>query len=194
MGRPSLAAERVEQILDAYSRCVAQKGVDAVTIVDVSEESGLSPSHIRHYVGSKHALRDRFHRRLEERYVEDPLAHVVADAPDPLAALVDYMLMDDREPSDDDAVIGALTAGAAFDERLRERSAAGQREIVRRIVELMRGELPSLTQEDARAVAYQIAALGYGHWRLAELGVDYPRGAARSLGGRILADLRSSAR
>lgn len=56
MGRRSLAAERRQQVLEAASRCLARNGLAGTTLEKIAEESGLSRSHVRHYVGNRDDL------------------------------------------------------------------------------------------------------------------------------------------
>ena len=71
MPRPSVKAERTEEILDAFERCIARFGVEGATLERIAEEAGLRRSLLRHYVGNKDdllsALVDRFVARSKER-------------------------------------------------------------------------------------------------------------------------------
>ncbi|NKB64644.1 MAG: TetR family transcriptional regulator [Gammaproteobacteria bacterium] len=56
MGRPSIKAERTQEILDAYERCVSRFGVEGSTLEKIAEEAGLRRSLLRHYIGNKDDL------------------------------------------------------------------------------------------------------------------------------------------
>ena len=56
MARPSIAAERREEILTAFENCALRKGLAATTLNDVAEESGLQRSLIRHFVGNREEM------------------------------------------------------------------------------------------------------------------------------------------
>lgn len=66
MARPSVKAERTEEILDAFERCVARFGVEGSTLERIAEEAGLRRSLLRHYVGNRDDLLDA----LVERFLE----------------------------------------------------------------------------------------------------------------------------
>ncbi len=51
--RPSLAAERQSEMLDALAACVAEVGIDRLTVQAVADRSGWSRGHVRHYLGNK---------------------------------------------------------------------------------------------------------------------------------------------
>ncbi|MBV1921373.1 MAG: hypothetical protein KUG73_11875 [Pseudomonadales bacterium] len=64
MARPSVKAERTEEILIAFEQCVAQYGIEGATLERLATQSGLQRSLVRHYVGNREelitALIDRF--------------------------------------------------------------------------------------------------------------------------------------
>lgn len=67
MPRPSLKSERQTQILDAYGRCIARYGVEGATLERIASEANMARALIRHNVGNRDELLDRFvDRFLEE--------------------------------------------------------------------------------------------------------------------------------
>ena len=53
MARPSIANERREEILEAFEVCALEKGLEATTLTDVAEQSGLPRSLVRHFMGNR---------------------------------------------------------------------------------------------------------------------------------------------
>ena len=53
MGRPSLAEQRKEEILDAFGRCVAKFGLEGSSLEKIAEEAGMRRSILRHYLGNR---------------------------------------------------------------------------------------------------------------------------------------------
>lgn len=74
MPRPSIKAERSEEILDAYERCIARHGVEGATLERIAEEASVKRSLIRHYLGNRDALLaaliDRFFARSDAEVAE----------------------------------------------------------------------------------------------------------------------------
>ena len=68
MGRPSLAAQRTDQILAATARCIERDGLASTSLELISKESGFSRSHIRHYVGSRQSLMTLAWNRIADEY------------------------------------------------------------------------------------------------------------------------------
>lgn len=66
MGRPSKKVERVEQVLQAFQRCIARFGLEGSTLERIAEESGLQRSLVRHFVGN----RDELVQQLATRVIE----------------------------------------------------------------------------------------------------------------------------
>ena len=53
MPRPSIAAERREEILAAFEACALRKGLAATTLADVAAEAGLPRPLVRHFMGNR---------------------------------------------------------------------------------------------------------------------------------------------
>ena len=81
MPRPSVKAERTEEILDAFERCVARFGIEGSSLERIAEEAGLRRSLLRHHVGNRDdlvaALAARFLLR-SQRQVEQLVAALPA--------------------------------------------------------------------------------------------------------------------
>ena len=56
MARPSVKAERTEEILIAFEQCVALYGVEGATLERLASQSGLQRSLVRHYMGNRNEL------------------------------------------------------------------------------------------------------------------------------------------
>lgn len=56
MGRPSVAAERREQILDATMTTIAEHGIHGTTLDRIADTAGMSRGHVRHFVGNRDRL------------------------------------------------------------------------------------------------------------------------------------------
>ena len=54
MARPRVTAERREEILAAFARCVARDGVEGASLQQVADEAGLARGLLRHHLGQRH--------------------------------------------------------------------------------------------------------------------------------------------
>ncbi len=53
MGRPSMAAQRAEEILDALEVCIIEKGIQATSLENIADTAGFKRSILRHYIGNR---------------------------------------------------------------------------------------------------------------------------------------------
>lgn len=56
MGRPSVAAERKAQIIEAALRTISTHGITGATLDRIAEEARMSRGHVRHFVGNRDEL------------------------------------------------------------------------------------------------------------------------------------------
>ncbi|SFR83367.1 transcriptional regulator, TetR family [Agromyces sp. CF514] len=56
MARPSVAAERREQIIDATMTTIAEHGIHGTTLDRIADAAGMSRGHVRHFVGNRDRL------------------------------------------------------------------------------------------------------------------------------------------
>ncbi|QAY68676.1 TetR/AcrR family transcriptional regulator [Xylanimonas protaetiae] len=186
MGRPSVAAERTAQILDAVGRCVARFGLEGLTLEHVAREAGLSRSHVRHYAGNKAELVARFRARLVERYSAPDLARAAALGLTPTEYVV-HVMFDQAPDLDADASVDAVVAAARFDDALRAEVHAVYAGLEAFVAAALAADRPGWPAERVAATAAQVVALEYGHWTMAALGLASARTpAARDLARRLL--------
>ncbi|HTI25678.1 MAG TPA: TetR family transcriptional regulator [Kutzneria sp.] len=179
VGRPSKAPQRIDQVLDAFTRCVARYGLDGTTLQRVADEAGMARGHIRHYAGNRDELREQFAQRLIRRYADraEQLARA-GSAGHRAEAVVGYFFGEEMEPSDDNAAINAILGAVRFDDTLRGRIHAVYAGLAAVLDQALADDHPGRPAATYRDAAYQILALAYGHWTLTEMG--FPTAHARS--------------
>ncbi|WP_372969010.1 TetR/AcrR family transcriptional regulator [Microbacterium sp.] len=64
MARPTVAAERRDQIIDATLQTVAQHGIAGTSLDRIAEAAGMSRGHVRHFVGNRDQLLAEAARRV----------------------------------------------------------------------------------------------------------------------------------
>lgn len=70
MGRPSMAAQRVEEILDALEVCIIEKGIQATSLENIAEKAGFKRTILRHYIGNRDEIICALSRRWNKIYTE----------------------------------------------------------------------------------------------------------------------------
>lgn len=68
MPRPSKAAERTEQILDAFEACIMKHGLGGSSLENIAKEAGMKRSILRHYIGNREELELALFARVMKRY------------------------------------------------------------------------------------------------------------------------------
>jgi AcrR family transcriptional regulator len=188
MGRPSLAAERVATILDATGRCVARFGVEGTTLEKVAAESGMSRSHIRHYVGNRADLIDRFRARILERYLP-PAPTIAADLGLSATELVLHLLFDGEAEADldDYAAIDGVLAASRHDAALQAEVRTVYARIETFIAQAVTLDHPDWEPSKVAAIASQVLQLSYGYATMHAIGLPSSRlPAARDLARALL--------
>jgi len=190
MGRPSLATERTEQIMQAIARCLQKNGLAGTTLERVAEESGLSRSHVRHYVGNRDDLLRKFANWLYTGY-EAEFIGKIASAPDraKLPIAMDYLFSSGFLPiSDDDTVIRELISAGIADESIRATMRGHYSHAVQAVEDALAAEYPSAPPGARRSVAYGLWCLAMGNSMMAELQLPMAAGGLIRTAGETLVE------
>lgn len=160
--RPSLAVERQEEMLEALAQCVAELGIERLTVQAVADRSGWSRGHVRHYLGNKSDQLLALVELLAGRYAESLEAIVSEAAPGTRRKAVYGELFGDAWQGsrfEDGAVLDALTAYAAANPDSGISLTPMYLRILA-VVELALGERYGAAESRIRAEA--VLALAYG--------------------------------
>jgi AcrR family transcriptional regulator len=180
MGRPSMAAERREQILAAVSQCVGEYGLEGTTLERVAEASGFSRGHVRHYVGNREEMLAQFQDRLTSRYASR--MREVSEAAEPGergTALVRFLFGQEWAPGADSSAINALMWAAARNEPVRDHLRASYLAMERILTRALRGDYPDAPAAECASTAYTLVCLAFAHSTLLEL--SFPAARQRSV-------------
>jgi AcrR family transcriptional regulator len=192
MGRPSLADERKQQILNALFASIREEGYEATTLGSVAARAGVQRTLIRHYFGNRDGLLAAAVEHLTEGYRADyvALSHRLP-ARGRLGVLLDYLFGGafNRRP-DDDAVIDALI-GVSRQSRSARASLRRMYEAFEEVCsDAVVSAFPRVSRARARQVAYGIMCLAESNALLLCLGFDASRSAdARAAADALLASL-----
>lgn len=109
MPRPDLTAERTEQLLDAFARCISREGVEGTSLQDVADEAGVHKSIIRHYIGSRADLVTALSRRTIDSWQREYEQSLADAAPGRRFALVMDALFSSEADPHEEPLFDALT-------------------------------------------------------------------------------------
>ena len=116
MPRPDLTAQRTEQILDAFERCVARYGLEGSSLEKISEEAGMKRTILRHYVGNREDLVRALCERVVGRWEADLRALESAPAGDDPRAELLGQLFDEMGGKSGEAILVAESLIAAAEQ------------------------------------------------------------------------------
>jgi len=179
MARPSLAATRREQILDALERCLARDGLEGTSLESVAAEAGVARPAIRHYFGNRDALLAAAVKRAVAAYgadLEDALRALPGEGC--LGAFLDYLFLGRFVGNPDrERLFRALFAG--LDDAALQRLLL---ETYRRFEDVcfaaLRAAVPGAAAAALRGAAYAIACLA--EQNAGFLAMGFPRSRARA--------------
>lgn len=192
MARPSMSAARTAQIIAAFERCVARRGLEATSLEDIAQEAGLQRSILRHYVGNRADLIEALAVTITENYNRQMEA-LLEWLPDEgrLSKLLDVLFP--RTPHSDSGqitVIEELIATAETYPRTRAVLNAYVETFVGQVESELKRAYPNAPRRNRWQVAYGIVAIYFNQEALVTL--DLPvryRSAARHSAETLIASL-----
>ena len=198
MGRPSVAAERRTQILDATIRCIGAHGVAGTTLDRIAEEAGMARGHVRHFAGNRDeillaAARYFYFGDEDEPDAADPASPEHSVLPAEVRSLsdaVEYLFGEFAAPGTDNAVALALVDAARDSPEIRDVVVGAYAGARSRIAALLEVEHPDASPGARRRVAYGVLAIALGHVFLRDIGIaDDPDQSPRADAERLIAGL-----
>lgn len=70
MARPSLAPQRIEEILNALEDCILKYGIQATSLENIAETAGMKRTILRHYIGNRDDIICALSKRWRDKYSE----------------------------------------------------------------------------------------------------------------------------
>ncbi len=192
MGRPSLAAQRSAEILDAFERCVAQFGLGGSSLERIAEEAGMKRSILRHYVGNRDDLILALGERVIGKYRKQMASLAELEESDNRkASLLDYLLP--KQPigtTENLLVMEALIGGARKYDDLQTMLTGYIDDLIAQVAKILRCECANAKPTACWSVAYGLISICFNHESLVPLDLParYRRGArdaAMSLMGTL---------
>lgn len=172
MGRPSKKAERVEQVLQAFYRCIAKYGLEGSTLEKIADESGLQRSLVRHFVGN----RDELVMQLADRVVSDSNTEwrdFLAQLPNQRAmpVFLEYLFSGDYSDPEFVLVVSALIFSAGNNAQLHSLMQHWLDSFIKDTADLVSRDYPDADKATVDAVAFGIVSLYFNLDSLAPLNV-----------------------
>ena len=191
MPRPSRKAERSEEILDAFERCVARFGVEGATLERTAEEAGLARALIRHNVGNKDALFEAFvDRYLDRSSTASASFFQSLPATERIATLIDWLFDPQYADSHKVQVNSALITAAQERPELAKRLRHWIFDFIDQLHDELLAAYPGRDSDTIRAIATGIAGIYFNADALSPLGhMSSLRRSSKSAVDQLVASL-----
>lgn len=170
MGRPSVAAQRRREIIDATLRRLATHGFSGTTLDGIAEEAGMARGHVRHFAGNRDELlvsaaRDFFTTDGSEGFA----LTVLPEHLETLDDAVDFLFGEFAAPGAENGVALALVEGARVVPAIREILVEAYLSVPVALEKLLERAAPSTSPEARTSTAYGLLTLALGHVFLTDI-------------------------
>jgi len=194
MGRPSIARERRQQILDAFEECVAEHGLRDASFSRVGRAIGLDRSTLHHYFHTREELLSALIERVSSSYIRR-MEEAVSMLPgeDRAIALIDHFFSSSFHQPKFSRLFAELKREAIRDRDVRRLLKRVYKLFEDTILPELQKDFPDAPAAKQRNVTLALASLVEGSTVFAVLGFesDY-REAGRLMAHEMLKTLRSS--
>ncbi|QMU61529.1 MAG: TetR/AcrR family transcriptional regulator [Gammaproteobacteria bacterium] len=171
MPRPSLKAQRSEEILDAYERCVSRYGVEGATLEKIAEEAQLQRSLLRHNVGNRddllYALVDRF---IPKTMNDSKLLESYISSKTTPKEFINYLFDESYSDKQSILVAMALIIAAPNYPKIRPRLQKWSEHFTKSIIRTLKQINPKAKPSDYRIVAAGLVGIYFNVESLSPLG------------------------
>lgn len=160
MPRPSMVAQRKEEILDALEQCILNDSLEATSLEKLAEQAKMKRSILRHYIGN----RDDIIVALSERYlqyyeVQWQQTKEWLPSKNRLPMLIDILFGERNQEYIDKSIVGeAIYSQAKRLEKVRAHQLANMERSINCISEELNTAYPEVTKEKLNLVARGILA------------------------------------
>ncbi|MBE7384587.1 MAG: TetR/AcrR family transcriptional regulator [Leptolyngbya sp. SIO1E4] len=160
MGRKSLAAERKEDILNAFEQCILERGIEGTSFQHIAQVLGVDRKMISHYFGNREALVDAMTQRIDNGFnsrMNEALANLEQSAS--IIELVETFY-DQNESNEHTEILWAeITAYATRSEAVRQRLRQSYDKMFWSIGEALKREHPNVPKNQFQTAVHTIATL-----------------------------------
>lgn len=190
MARPSVAAERREQILDATMTTIAEQGIRGATLDRIADTAGMSRGHVRHFVGN----RDRLLLDVAVAVFSDPNGEVGSILPagaDDIDGALDYLFgIEFLSPDRENAVVLGLVELSRTSPEIADVLTASYTATRADLARLVARAHPDASDAACETVAYGLLTCSLGSVFLGDFDADparlvHSRAAAEALLGTL---------
>lgn len=189
MARPSVADERIRQIVEATIRTIATHGITGASLDRIAEEAGMSRGHVRHFLGNREELLRESARRF---YTEESQGSSILPAGTAsVGAVLDHLFGEEFvAPGNDNAVVLGFVEAARTDPVIADVLVAAYRSTHELFADLLAREHPRASRTVCEDTAYAVVAIALHNVFLSDIAsASTGTARARDTAERLIAAL-----
>ena len=194
-GRPSVAAARRAEIIEAYVECIRTHGMSGATVDKVAQALGLSRTLVFHYFGDMQTLS----RAVVEHIVSTAIRNMTKSRkglsiPARRRSIVDFTVNGPNLAELRDLIVQTeINALAGHDETVAAMLSEMWEVWIAAVVDELTACFPQADRRQCQWVGYALACLGEQHWWLTFIGPGARRrNEARRAAESLIATLQPS--
>ncbi|MFT7186710.1 MAG: AcrR family transcriptional regulator [Pseudohongiellaceae bacterium] len=189
MGRKSLKEIRVNEILDAFERCLTKKGLQGTTLDNIAEEAGLARRMIRHYIGNRTDLIDAAVERIIEKFTLSVFnALDQFERTERFNGALDYLFSEAFNELPATKLVAALLAVSLYDEQVCRAVKTLYDSFHLGLDHELKTQTPDAPDRQRLQTAYSIMCLSFGGGWMRNIGFDPSLNAQNKIIAQSLID------
>ena len=161
MGRKSLAAERREDILNAFEQCILERGIEGTSFQHIAQVLGMDRKMVSHYFGNREALVDAMTQRIIDTfdtYKNEALTQLEEAAT--VGDLVEIFHAHQQNSTERTEILWAeISAYAMRSQTVRDRLRRSYDKMFQAVGEVLEREYPDVPKHQLQTAAYTVTIL-----------------------------------
>lgn len=160
MGRKSLAAERREDILNAFEHCILERGIDGTSFQHIAQVLGMDRKMISHYFGNRETLVDAMAQRIAtnfDSHMNEALANLEQSAS--VVELLDTFYDQKGATEQTETLWAEISAYATRSKTVRNRLQKSYNNMLESVGEALQRDYPDVPKKQLRTAVYTVVTL-----------------------------------
>lgn len=155
-----MAEQRKEEILDAFEKCILEKGIQATSLEFIAEKANMKRTILRHYLGNKDEIITALSRRWSLKY-QQQWQQTLDWLPNSqrVEAIIDILFTPRTKEYVEDTIIGeALFSEAKRLEGIKQDQHKNMNAFIHILTTELSRQFPNAGRDELELVAYSIHA------------------------------------
>mgnify|MGYP001802297554 CR=1 FL=1 len=162
MGRKNIAAERREDILDAFEHCILERGIQGSSFQHIAHVLGMDRNIVSHYFGNRDTLVDAMTQRIVNEFdsrMKEALANLEQSIGSSTMELVDAFYGQESSIERTEILWAEISAYATRSENVRNRLRQSYDKMFWSVGEVLKREYPNVPKKQLQTAVYTVVTL-----------------------------------